>query len=191
VAGAAGAQLYRWTDEKGRVNITDTPPPASARNIQKKATPRPGEPNAEAPDSFELAQALKNFPVTLYTTPNCAPCDSARNLLNRRGVPFKEILVANSRSLEELKKVASGNDLPVLMVGRSVHEGFLPEAFDSLLDSARYPKAGVLAPRAQAAPPLPPGASLKAEPVRPEAEEPAPTGPYAPGAPRQQRPQKK
>ena len=31
-AAAQAQQLYRWTDEKGRVHITDTPPPASAKS---------------------------------------------------------------------------------------------------------------------------------------------------------------
>jgi len=34
-SAALAQQLYRWTDEKGRVHITDTPPPASARNVQR------------------------------------------------------------------------------------------------------------------------------------------------------------
>src|SRR5204863_7062656 len=36
-AATAAAQLYRWTDDKGKVHFGDTPPPAGARNVQKKA----------------------------------------------------------------------------------------------------------------------------------------------------------
>jgi hypothetical protein len=66
---AALAQpLYRWTDEKGRVHITDTPPPASARNVQRKS----GAGNvAESQQGFEVSQAARTFPVTLYTAPAC------------------------------------------------------------------------------------------------------------------------
>jgi glutaredoxin len=197
VAGAATAQLYRWTDEKGRVHITDTPPPASAKNVQKK---KPGAVSAvESQTPFELNQAIRDYPVTLYTSPNCkAPCDAARGVLNKRGVPFKEVQVWEEQSNAELKRVSGGNDVPTLVVGRSVHRGFEPGAYDALLDSARYPRAGLLPPRAQAAPPVPEGyvaqgerpAPPAAEPVRPAAEEPKPSGPYAPGAP-PQRAQKK
>ncbi len=182
VACAASAQLYRWTDEKGRVHITDTPPPASARSVEKKSVPK-SRSAASPQQSFELSQAMKDFPITLYSSPNCGdPCSQARQALNKRGVPFKEILVSDARSLEELRQFASGNDVPVLVVGRSVHEGFQQEAFDALLDSARYPRAGVLPPRAQAAPPVPGKPAAKGGPA--PAEEPRPSGPYAPRAPR-------
>lgn len=190
VAGTAAAQqLYRWTDEKGRVHISDTPPPASARNVQRKSTPRSGGIAAQTP--YELTQATKEFPVTLYTSPNCKePCASARAALNRRGVPFKEVQVWDEESNAVLKQVSGGNDVPTLVVGRSVHRGFEESAFDALLDSARYPKAGAVPPRAQAAPAPPEGyvsqgnQPLVAEPVAPEPEAPAATGPYAPKPPR-------
>lgn len=126
-AFAASAQLYRWTDEKGRVHITDAPPPGPIESQQP----------------FELTQAIRDFPVTLYTSPSCkTPCASARDALNKRAVPFKEVQVSNNKTNDELKRVSGGNDLPTLIVGRSVHRGFEQSAYDALLDSARYPRAG-------------------------------------------------
>ena len=164
---AAAQQLYRWTDETGRVHITDTPPPASARNVQRKS----GAGNvAESQQGFELSQAIRNFPVTLYTAQGCRACVTARSHLNKRGVPFTEIQVGDDKSRAELKSVSGSEDVPTLVVGRSVHRGFTAESYDALLDSARYPKTGASPPRAQAAPP---------DPDEPKPE-PAPTGPYAP-----------
>jgi glutaredoxin len=193
VAVAQAQQLYRWTDEKGRVHITDTPPPASAKGVQKKKPVAGGADAGQQP--FELVVAMKDFPVTLYTSPNCKePCTAARAALNKRAVPFSEVQVWNEETNEALRKVSGGNDVPTLVVGSSVHRGFEPEAYDALLDSARYPKAGLLPPRAQAAPAAPEGyvpasergEAPKAEPVKPAAEEPeAPRGPYSPGAPPQ------
>ena len=198
---AAAQQLYRWTDEKGRVHVTDTPPPANARDVQKKAaTAAKSEPgkSSSAPVPFELAEAMKNFPVTLYTTPSCGDaCASARTALNKRAVPFKEVQVFDDKTNEELKRASGGTDVPALIVGRSVQKGFEQGAYDALLDSARYPKAGVLPARNQAAPPTPEGyvppptEPPKAEPVKPEAPAASPpAGPYSPGAP-PQRAQKK
>jgi len=191
-ASAAWAQqIYRWTDDKGRVHITDTPPPPSARGVQKSRPPAGG--GAEAPTPFPLAQAMKDFPVRLYTSPICKePCAQARDALNRRAVPFKEVQVWDEQTNEDLKKVSGSNEVPVLVVGRSVQKGFEQGAFDALLDSARYPRAGLLPPGTQAAPSAPDGyvspsdrpAAPQAEPVKPEPEEKA-SGPYAPGAPSQ------
>ena len=192
-ATAAAQQIYRWTDEKGRVHITDTPPPPSAKAVRKKAYQSGGAPAESGATPYELSVAMKEYPATLYTSPICkAPCADARAALNRRGVPFKEVQVWEKASNEELKKVSGANQVPTLVVGRSVHKGFDPSAYDALLDSARYPRAGILPARAQAAPGLPEGyvppgerEAPRAEPVKPEPEPPQPTGPYAPGAPPQ------
>jgi glutaredoxin len=186
---AAGAlsveaqQMYRWTDEKGRVHITDTPPPPSAKGVQKQGGATAPAVAEQMP--FELAQAVKDFPVTLFTAPNCQePCTRARDALNRRGVPFREVQVWEKDTVEELTRVAgSASQVPVLLVGSSVQKGFQQAAFDGLLDSARYPRAGLLQPRTQAAPKPPADYGQQiAKPAEPEkpAEEPRPTGPYAP-----------
>jgi glutaredoxin len=194
-AGAASVQsqqIYRWTDENGRVHITDTPPPRSAKGVQKSKPAVPAE-GASAPQQpFELAQAMKDYPVTLYTSPICKEaCAMARDALNKRGVPFKEVQVWEEESNNELKRVTGGSDVPALVVGRSVHKGFQQDAFDALLDSARYPRAGILPARNQAAPKapedyVPPGErqAPRAEPAKPEpAQETPPAGPYAPRPP--------
>lgn len=194
-ASAAMAQeIYRWVDEKGRVHVTDTPPPRGARDVQKST---PGGNTVESVSPFVLSQAMKDFPVTLYTSPICKePCAQARAALNRRGIPFKEVQVWEEKSNEELKKVSGANEVPTLVVGRSVQRGFEQATYDALLDSARYPRAGLLPPRTQAAPSAPEGyvdpaerdAPAKAEPVKPEPEE--EKGPYSPGAPPQRTPKK-
>jgi len=185
-ASAAWAQqIYRWVDDKGRVHVTDTPPPPSAKGVQKSAPPAASAAEA-AVTPFPLAQAVKDFPVSLYTSPLCKdPCAQARDALNRRAVPFKEIQVWDEQTNEDLKKVSGSNEVPVLVVGRSVQKGYEQGAYDALLDSARYPRAGLLPPRAQKAPAPPEGFTPpQAEPVKPEPEEKA-SGPYAPGAPSQ------
>src|ERR1700741_2735156 len=193
-AGSAAAQqLYRWTDENGRTHVTDTPPPAGAKDVRKL---RPGAAPGAAADApskpaavpYALEWAMKQYPVTLYTSPGCAdPCAGARDLLNKRGVPFKEVQVWEEEGNEELKRLSGDTRVPPIKVGASVYAGFERSAYDSLLDTAGYPRAGVLPARAQSVPGRPEGyvppeerEKPKAEPVKPEAE--APAGPYAPGA---------
>ena len=189
---AAAQELYRWTDEKGRTHITDTPPPAGARDVRKMkpaastATPdAPGKPGAQPP--FVLARAMKEYPVTLYTSPNCIdPCKAARDLLNKRGVPFSEVQGWEEEGTAELKRLSGATQVPTLKVGSSVQSGYEATAYDDLLDSAGYPGAGVLPVGNQSDPGRPEGyvppeerERPKAEPAKPEA--PPPSGPYAPG----------
>jgi glutaredoxin len=185
-AAAAQAQQYRWVDEKGRVQYSDRPPPATAKDVRKRDFR--GGAAAPAPAPFELQRVARIFPVTLYTAPNCAePCALAREALNKRGVPFSEVQVWDEKSNEELKKVSGADEVPTIRVGRTVQKGFEQDTYDVLLDSAGYPKAGVLPPGKQTAPEPPAGyvpvseaQKPVAEPVQPEPT--APLGPYAPGA---------
>ena len=178
-AGAASAQIYRWTDEQGKVHITDTPPPPGAKDVRKQRPPSAPQVTDNEPYALQLAR--KSAPVTLYSTPGCEPCAAARKLLNARGVPFKEVSVVDDKHVEELKKAVGSNAVPSLVVGSSVQQGFQETAYHALLDAAGYPKTGVLPPRAQEEPKAPP----QAEETPPSSAEPAPTGPYAPGAWRQ------
>jgi glutaredoxin len=176
-ATSAGAQMYRWTDEKGRVHYTSTPPPAGAKGVQKKdggAAPSP--PGSSQPGNlpFAVQQAQKDFPLTLYVAADCDGCQPARGLLNARGLPFKEVLVADEAQIAELKSATGSATVPTLVVGRTPQLGFEAGAWNRALDAAGYPKAGVLPARSQAAAP-----AVPAEPAAP-APKPAARGPYAP-----------
>jgi len=153
VASVAWAQQYRWVDEKGRVHYTDTPPPPSAKNAEKKNL-KGSELGQQ--ESYEMMQATRKAPVTLYTFTECqAPCQMARDVLNKRGIPFRERQVSNQQMLDELQKVSGGTNVPVLVVGTQVEKTASPEAFNHALDIAGYPRAGVAKPRNQQAPPKP------------------------------------
>lgn len=161
---AAHAQQYRWVDDKGRVQYTDTPPPAQARNVQKKNLT--AGPPASDGQPYALQVAVRNAPVKFYSTPDCGPnCDEGRRLLNRRGIPFAEISITEAAQIEELKRVSGGTSVPVMLVGSSLQKGYQEQAFHSLLDSAGYPAPGALRPRNQAAPaPKPAAEPAEAKP---------------------------
>jgi glutaredoxin len=150
LALAAQAQQYRWVDEKGRVQYTDTLPPASARNVQKKNFK--GNAVGTQP-SYELDRAVREAPVTLYSHPVCKEaCDFARELLNKRGVPFSEVVATDAEKVEALKQVSGGTAVPVLVVGGQVEKTVSAGAYNRALDAAGYPPAGVVPARSAAEP---------------------------------------
>jgi glutaredoxin len=134
-------QAYRWVDNEGKVHYTQTPPPPDAKAVEKK-TFRHGP--VEAPElPYATRVAAKNFPVTLYTQPDCgALCDEARALLVKRSVPFKEVSVVTQKEADEMKRLSGKDDLPVLVVGAQVQTGFQEDIYKGLLDSAGYPSSG-------------------------------------------------
>ena len=142
---AAQAQLYRWTDESGKTHYTDTPPPADAKNVQQKGSPRPsaGQAGSSAQQSYALQQAIKNFPVTIYTSKDCGdPCKKALVHLQKRGVPFSEKVVAKQEEIDELTKLAGAPRVPVLVVGVAVQKDYEEHSWNEALDTAGYPKSG-------------------------------------------------
>ena len=178
------AQAYRWVDDKGRVQFGDAPP-ANAKSVKKTELKTDAKTDsateAQPPLPFEVLQAQKDFPVTLYTAPICKqPCEMARAALNKRGVPFNEVQVWNPETLEQLKTKSGSENVPALMVGRSAQSGFDQVRYDSLLDSAGYPKLGSAPARSQQAPKAPEGyeAPPQAEPERAESAASARPGPY-------------
>jgi glutaredoxin len=141
----AQAQLYRWTDESGKVHYTDTPPPANAKNVQKKGSARLGgaEADSAAQQSYALQQAVKNFPVVVYTSKDCGdPCKKGLDYLKKRGVPYTEKVVAKRDEIDELTKLAGAPRVPVLVVGATIQKEYEEQSWSAALDTAGYPKTG-------------------------------------------------
>lgn len=176
VSATALAQAYRWVDKDGRVHYTDTPPPpASTRSVEKIST-LSGTVSDSQPFAFSLQQAVKANPVKLYTFSGCsAACSDAKALLAKRGVPYTEVSVDSPDKREELKRVSGGTNVPVLVVGGKVKQGFEASMYQAALDDGGYPKSSQLLPGQEARQEEKPAP----KPVTAKAAE-KPKGPYAP-----------
>ncbi len=143
LAGSAIAvhaqQLYRWVDKNGRVTYSqDPPPPGAAKSVQQKSLGSSVVEGSNLPYAAQVA--ANNFPVTLYTAPDCAsPCKEGRDYLAKRGIPYKEVLVGDEPSMAALKDLTGKTQVPVLKVGRDAMSGFNSADWKSMLDLAGYP----------------------------------------------------
>jgi hypothetical protein len=54
LAFAASAQIYRWTDAQGRVNFSNTPPPAGTRVTVVDPNAKEGPPSAESTECYTV-----------------------------------------------------------------------------------------------------------------------------------------
>ena len=164
---AQAAQLYRWVDDKGRVEWRDTPPPASAKKVEKRAVSDSVIETSGLP--YSVQQAVRNAPLTLYVNDCGDACTKARAHLNRRGLPFTE---KNPReNIDAYKKLTSGGmEVPLLFVGREALKGYEEGMWDTALDNAGYPRTVVGArPAAKPAPVAPAAPPASAEPAPPAA----------------------
>lgn len=177
VAMAQG--VYRIVGPDGRVSYSDQPPPASANAQPVAGVSSSGSGSVPLPN--ELRQAVSRYPATLFTGKDCAPCNSGRNMLNARGIPYTEKTVTSADDIAALQRLSGANTLPVLTLGGQQLKGFSDTEWNQYLDAAGYPKRSVLpsAYRRPAATPLVEAAAAPEAANRNRPAAPAPT-PVAP-----------
>ena len=185
LAAAAASAQYKVVGPDGKVTYTDRPGTAVGTVT---ALGRSGAPAAAAPPAlpFELRQLAARFPVTLYTTPDCSPCERGRRLLLQRGIPFSERLVQTDDDQVALERLVGTRTVPVLAVGAQLSRGWLESEWQSNLDLAGYPQQSQLPRewRPPAATPLAaPRAEAPASAAPAAAAEPATPTPAVPPAP--------
>ena len=154
-AASSAAQLYKWVDKNGVTQYADTPPPADARDVQRK---RLGDNKIETDKvSFSVRAAVENNPVVLYAS-NCgSACDDARAFLTKRGIPFTtRDPSTDPAAADALKKLVGGSDIPTLAVGDQSVKGFADVLWNSALDAGGYPRSIPNRGQTPPAPPVPP-----------------------------------
>jgi glutaredoxin len=142
LAATASAQgVYRIVGPDGRVSYSDRPPAdAKANPVGRQAGT--GTPNAQLP--YDLRQIASRYPVTLYTGKDCAPCNSGRNLLNARGIPYNERTISTPDDLEALRRINPDGNVPLLTIGSQRLKGYSDTEWTQYLDAAGYPKQSQL-----------------------------------------------
>ncbi|MEO8124254.1 MAG: glutaredoxin family protein [Burkholderiales bacterium] len=135
--------LYKVVAPDGKVTYTDRVPDAAGG----KVTPLNAA-GAAAADSTalppELQKVVAKYPVTLFVTVDCTPCDNARALLRQRGIPHAEKIVQSGDDVDALQRLTGTRDVPTLMIGVQAVPGLEPQAWNGYLNAAGYPQQSML-----------------------------------------------
>jgi glutaredoxin len=136
----AQTNVYRWVDKDGKVQFSDSPPPADAKDATQRRLGGGGPEDAQLPYATQVA--AKRNPVTLFTGTDCGDlCSQGRNLLSQRGIPFTERDAQNNATdREDLRKLFGTFEIPVLVVGENKMKGYEESQWQASLDSAGYPR---------------------------------------------------
>ncbi len=155
VAAPAALAQYKVVGPDGSVTYTDRPPPAEAgkSGVMQRSPQAGGAPSTPLPT--ELREASRRYPVTLYATPDCPPCDAGRKLLQDRGIPFTEKRVLSEEDAEAMQRLTGARTVPSLTIGSQALRGLAESDWQIYLDTAGYPKQGRLPRTWQAQPPRP------------------------------------
>lgn len=136
---AMAGKVYQWKDANGNTVFSDQPPPgqkADAKDVKSNVIQTSG-------GGYDLREAMRKAPVTLWAN-NCGEgCDEARLLLSKRGVPYSlRNPQASPADFDALKKLLGADvAVPVLQVGNNAVKGFEASGWQAALDNAGYPKA--------------------------------------------------
>ena len=164
---------YKVTGPDGKVTYTDRPPISTDSRVTS-INARGGAPEVSLP--LDLRRAVSRYPVTLFVAgAACDPCDTGRQFLRQRGIPFSERQVQTPEDNDALERLSGGRDAPTLSIGSQILRGLSPEIWGSYLDAAGYPRESQLPANYQ----YPAAAPVVARTPPPRAPEPASTEPPA------------
>lgn len=129
LAWPASAGVYKWTDAQGRVQYSDSPPPA-AKATQLRLQTYTGP--------VEVSRVIgADSGVTIYTTEWCGVCQRAKAFLRQNGVPFREWDVEKTEYGSIKFKQLGGSGVPVITVGSEKMMGFDANRFMALWKNAQ------------------------------------------------------
>jgi glutaredoxin len=151
---AASAQ-YKVIGPDGHITYTDRPAAGTTARPLGAVTRLSLTPTPTAELPYALRQAATRYPATLYTAPHCGPCDSARGLLQQRGIPVRELTIDRAEDLAELQRREGRMELPILRLGAQRLLGFEAGDWQTTLDAAGYPRTSQLPPHWRATPAQP------------------------------------
>jgi glutaredoxin len=139
LAGSLQAQtVYRIVGPDGKISFSDQPPISTASQATNAKTGATVVGRNNPALSYELQQVVNKYPVTLYTSADCGPCNAGRNLLMQRGVPFTERTISTELDGAALKQRAGETTLPFATIGQQQLKGFSDAEWVQYLEAAGY-----------------------------------------------------
>ena len=138
----ANAEVFLWTDEKGRSHFTDKPPE------KKEAKPVEIGPinTYTAPPKIFVDETLarpvthpnKRATLVMYSASWCEVCAKAKDWLKTNKISFSEYDIETSKRGKSDFERFGGRRVPFFVIGRKRMVGFSPSRMKELLKNAGY-----------------------------------------------------
>ena len=120
--------IYECVDQNGNRAFQDHCPPGTTRINEKTYL-----------TSKSAAYSAPAAPLTLYLVPGCDTCEQLKEFLNVRNVRYDEKDVSESIEMQdELKGVAGELQVPTLLIGDKVLQGYNRSALLQSLTESGY-----------------------------------------------------
>lgn len=131
-AAPLSAEVYKWTDESGRVHFSDKP---SERHRAQKLDVRV---NTYEHVSYERVEVAPDIAVdepghvTMYATSWCPYCKKARDYFRANDIPYTEYDIENDATAKRRYDRLGATGVPVILVGDKRMNGFSVAGFQRI-----------------------------------------------------------
>lgn len=138
LAATADGEVYKWTDENGKVHFGDRPPTdATTEQVEIKVNSVTGPPTVEqlGPDKKSNVKSARNKQVIIYTTERCGYCKQAIAYFRKKGISYTKYDVETSAKGKRDYKKLGGGGVPIIKIGSKLMHGFSQARFDSIYNA--------------------------------------------------------
>lgn len=137
--GAGNAEIYKWTDEHGKVQFGDRPPNhVTPKKITVKSNSYTSVEVIYNPDWF---YQRKNKPrpkeVVMYSATWCGVCKKAKKYFASQNISYTDYDIETSAKGKADFQSLGASSVPVLFIGQVRMNGFRQSAFDKVYYAAK------------------------------------------------------
>ena len=139
VAVNAAAQVYRWTDEQGRVVYGNEPPADAKKTVVQDRINSYIDSYSGPPKVLRVSArratppAAATAPVVMYATSWCPHCARARAYFAKNRIGYIEHDIEKDPAAHAEYKRLGGRGVPFIVHGANVMRGFSEKSFQTLL----------------------------------------------------------
>lgn len=132
--GAVNSEIYKWTDENGKVHFGDVPPESEKAEVidENKLAERFSSISTVvvklAPLDFDVNH--QSNMLIMYSTARCGYCKRARRYFSENNITYIEKNIENSKEGKREFKQLGGTGVPLFWSGKYKMQGFSEKRFD-------------------------------------------------------------
>ena len=140
VMSVASAEIYKWTDENGKVHFSDKPPTIEkaetidAQDLASRFSSYTQVAVKEVP--FVSSKSNKRDKVVMYTTTKCGYCAQARRYFANNKIPYKEKNIETSTKYQREFSKFGGKGVPVIFWKKYKMTGFSVSRFEKMYSNS-------------------------------------------------------
>ncbi|MEW6981236.1 glutaredoxin domain-containing protein [Colwelliaceae bacterium 6471] len=136
ISWTATAEIYKWTDENGKVHFSDKQPTnKDAETLDEQALASRYSSYAQVAVKvlpYDASKNRKPDKLVIYTTTHCGYCAKARKYFAEKKIPYKEKNIETSKKYNREFKKFGGKGVPVLFWGKYKMTGFSVARFEKM-----------------------------------------------------------